>query len=39
MFKENALVSLNEKFSTLRYETLVQAADYLYLREKLYGEK
>lgn len=38
MFENNALVSLNEKFNTLRYETLVQAADYLYLREKLYSE-
>lgn len=38
MFDDNALVSLKEKFNTLRYETLVQAADYLYLREKLYSE-
>lgn len=38
MFDENALVSLNEDFNTLRYETLVQAADYLFLREKIYGE-
>lgn len=38
MFKDNALVSLNENFNTLRYETLVQAADYLFLREKLYSE-
>lgn len=38
MFKDNALVSLKEGFNTLRYETLVQAADYLYLREKLYSE-
>ena len=38
MFDNNALVSLNEKFNTLRYETLVQAADYLFLREKLYSE-
>ena len=38
MFKDNALVSLKENFNTLRYETLVQAADYLYLREKLYSE-
>ncbi len=37
MFKDNALVSLNEEFSTIRYETLIQAADYLYLREKLYS--
>jgi 2-polyprenyl-3-methyl-5-hydroxy-6-metoxy-1,4-benzoquinol methylase len=37
MFDENVLVSLNENFNTLRYETLVQAADYLYLREKLYS--
>ena len=39
MFEENALVSLNEDFNTLRYETLVQAADYLFLREKLYKEE
>lgn len=38
MFKNNALVSLNNNFNTLRYETLLQAADYLYLREKLYSE-
>lgn len=38
-FKENVLVSLNEKFNPLQYETLVQATDYLYLREKLYGEE
>lgn len=38
MFKDNALVSLNESFNTLRYETLLQAADYLFLREKLYSE-
>lgn len=38
MFDDNALVSLKENFNTLRYETLVQAADYLFLREKLYGE-
>lgn len=38
MFDDNALVSLNEKFNTLRYETLIQAADYLYLREKIYSE-
>ena len=38
MFKENALVSLNKNFNTLRYETLVQAADYLFLREKMYSE-
>ena len=39
MFDDNALVSLKENFNTLRYETLVQAADYLFLREKLYSEK
>ena len=38
MFDDNPLVSLKENFNTLRYETLVQAADYLFLREKLYGE-
>ncbi len=38
MFDDNPLVSLKEDFNTLRYETLVQAADYLYLREKLYSE-
>ena len=38
MFDQNALISLNKNFNTLRYETLVQAADYLYLREKLYSE-
>lgn len=39
MFDENALVSMNENFNTLRYETLIQSADYLFLREKLYSEK
>lgn len=39
MFEENVLVSLKEKFNTLRYETMVQCADYLYLREKLYAEQ
>ena len=38
MFDDNALVSLKENFNTLRYETLVQAPDYLFLREKLYSE-
>lgn len=38
MFDENALVSLKENFNTLRYETLVQSADYLYLREKIYSQ-
>lgn len=38
MFDQNVLISLNKNFNTLRYETLVQAADYLYLREKLYSE-
>ena len=38
MFQENVLVSLKEEFNTVRYETLVQAADYLYLREKLYSQ-
>ena len=38
MFDKNPLVSLNNNFSTLRYETLIQAADYLYLREKIYAE-
>lgn len=37
MFDANVLVSLNENFNTLRYETLIQAADYLFLREKLYS--
>ncbi len=38
MFNQNALVSMNENFNTLRYETLIQSADYLYLREKLYSQ-
>lgn len=38
MFDDNPLVCLKEDFDTLRYETLVQAADYLYLREKLYSQ-
>lgn len=38
MFDDNPLVVLNNCFNTLRYETLVQAADYLYLREKIYSE-
>lgn len=38
MFDDNPLVSLKKNFNTLRYETLVQAADYLFLREKLYGD-
>lgn len=38
MFDENPLVSMNKNFNTLRYETLIQAADYLFLREKLYSE-
>ena len=38
MFDDNVLVSLDEKFNTSRYETLVQAADYLFLREKLYSQ-
>ena len=38
MFDENVLVSMNENFNTLRYETLVQASDYLFLREKLYSQ-
>lgn len=37
MFDDNVLVSLSKGFSTIRYETLIQAADYLYLREKMYG--
>lgn len=37
MFKENVLVSLKENFNTLRYETMIQCADYLYLREKNYS--
>lgn len=39
MFEANVLITLNENFNTLRYETLVQAADYLFLREKIYGEQ
>jgi len=39
MFDENVLVSLKKDFNTLRYETLIQAADYLFLREKTYSEK
>lgn len=39
MFDENALVSMNKNFNTLRYETLIQSADYLFLREKLYSEE
>lgn len=38
MFENNALVTMNEKFNTLRYETLIQSADYLFLREKLYSQ-
>lgn len=38
MFDSNVLVSLKENFNTLRYETLVQSADYLYLREKTYSQ-
>lgn len=38
MFDENALVSMNESFNTLRYETMLQSADYLFLREKLYSQ-
>ena len=38
MFDENALVSMNENFNTLRYETILQSADYLFLREKLYSQ-
>ena len=38
MFDENALVSMNENFNTLRYETMLQSADYLFLREKLYSQ-
>ena len=38
MFDDNALVSLKTNFNTLRYETLVQAADYLFLREKIYSQ-
>lgn len=39
MFDENTLVSMNKNFNTLRYETLIQSADYLFLREKLYSEE
>ena len=39
MFESNVLITLKENFNTLRYETLVQAADYLFLREKIYGEQ
>lgn len=38
IFDENALVSMNENFNTLRYETMLQSADYLFLREKLYSQ-
>lgn len=38
MYNDNVLVTLNENFNTLRYETLLQAADYLFLREKIYSE-
>lgn len=38
MFEISPLVTSSESFNTLRYETLVQASDYLYLREKLYSE-
>ena len=38
MFDENALVSMNKNFNTLRYETMLQSADYLFLREKLYSQ-
>ena len=39
MFDNDALVSMKKDFNTLRCETLIQAADYLYLREKLYSEE
>lgn len=38
MFDENPLVSMNENINTLRYETMLQSADYLFLREKLYSQ-
>lgn len=38
MFKKSVLVKMEKDFNTTRYETLIQAADYLYLREKLYYE-
>lgn len=37
MFDENPLISMNSGINTLGYETLIQAADYLYLREKMYS--
>lgn len=39
MFKKNVLVTSEEEFSTVRYETMIQAADYLYLRDKIYSQK
>lgn len=38
MFEESALVTSDNKFSTIQYETLVQAADYLFLRERIYSQ-
>ena len=38
MFQENVLVTSADKFSTVQYETLVQAADYLFLRERIYSK-
>lgn len=38
MFEENVLVTSADKFSTVQYETLVQAADYLFLRERIYSQ-
>ena len=38
MFDDTPLVVMNNGINTLRYETFIQAADYLYLREKLYSE-
>lgn len=38
MFDKDVLITSGADFNTLRYETFIQAADYLYLREKLYGE-
>lgn len=38
MFDETPLIFSDEKFNTLKYETFIQAADYLYLKEKIYKE-
>ena len=38
MFKVNPLIMSDKSFNTVKYETLVQAADYVYNRERLYSE-